>query len=399
MDLTKTRSIIDSYKANFSEIHLQEIYKWQAIKSFQDNWDMNAADFSSMLPRALHPSRNLLGSGNYFARRMLEQNARRNPEAIRSLFLSLYNEDQDLFERIIFFRNEFKKLNDVNFPGDGHYQDDRALLVYLSLKFPDRYYLYKFTMFKTFVSLVDFPFEPIKGRLENVAHYLTLCNLLRDEIIRDQELLSLHKTRIGPNEFHDESSHVLTQDVIYAATFHLPRFAAINPERKLFSLSKASLKLRPRKHNIVLKSSRTNYLERERENKILGDHGESLVFEYEVEKLKRIGSKKVPKIVSREGDGLGYDILSYDEDGNEKYIEVKTTTSGFNHPFFVTANELYLSQNHSDRFVLYRLYNFDPVERTADYFEISGDLTDLCINPMQYKVIVEDIEKKTFSLD
>ena len=52
------------------------------------------------------------------------------------------------------------------------------------------------------------------------------------------------------------------------------------------------------------------------------------------------------------GDGLGYDILSYDilPNGEEKeiFIEVKTTTGSINKPFDVSINEVEFSQEHSD---------------------------------------------------
>src|SRR3989338_1888604 len=69
----------------------------------------------------------------------------------------------------------------------------------------------------------------------------------------------------------------------------------------------------------------------EKENKInrlLGNRGEEVVFNLEKKHLESIGKKELAnkvKWVSKEDDSLGYDILSFEEDGTEKYIEVKST--------------------------------------------------------------------------
>ena len=48
------------------EIHKDEIYKWKAVKVFQDSWDIKAKNFYAMLDNALSESKNLLDSGQYF---------------------------------------------------------------------------------------------------------------------------------------------------------------------------------------------------------------------------------------------------------------------------------------------------------------------------------------------
>jgi 5-methylcytosine-specific restriction protein B len=64
-------TIISAYKRDFDRIHKEEIYKWKAVKHFQDNWDINAADFPAMLDRALGMANNLLISRNYFPKGMI----------------------------------------------------------------------------------------------------------------------------------------------------------------------------------------------------------------------------------------------------------------------------------------------------------------------------------------
>ncbi len=392
MDSNKVREIIKQYKWHFNSIHKEEIYKWRAVKCFQDNWNINSGDFNEMLDRSFNLAKNLLDSGLYYPKRMLLKNAEADPEFVRQLFINLYNEDEDLIERISIFQEKIKSNNKKQFPGKNDYQDKRAVLVYLCLRYPERYYLFKYEMFKKFVQLVDYPYQPSRGDIENVLQYLTLCNILKEEILKDNELLELHKTRITEREYFDSSFNILTQDIIYAAVRHIDKFEqGGKQDSALKRLLMVDQKISAKSDKVVLKGSFTNYIENEKENKRIGDLGELLVLQYEKDKLKSLGIKKEPEHKSKsEGDGIGYDILSYDEKGGEIYIEVKTTTHNFDAPFFITRNELEKSSLDNEKFFLYRVYDYDDSDNSAKYYKRRGDLTDLCINPVLYRVTSAD---------
>jgi hypothetical protein len=124
------------------------------------------------------------------------------------------------------------------------------------------------------------------------------------------------------------------------------------------------------------------------ENKWVGNAGEELVLEYEREKTKAYSNKgEVIHASKLWGDGLGYDIRSFDEYGNYKFIEVKTTQSSCFAPFYITANELLCSKNNLGNFYLYRLYNYNPQNHAAEFYERTGSLEELCVNPVLYKAI------------
>jgi hypothetical protein len=390
MNTQKIRNIIKLYKQHFDKTHNGEIYKWEAVKCFQNNWNIEAELFPEMLDNALALSKNLLDSGRYFPKRMLHHNAARSPEPLRLLFRTLYNEDQDLLKRITNFQKDLSSTNKNNFKGKNDYQDHRAIMVYLSLRYPDRYYLYKFGLLRDFAAIVDFPYKPKNGVIENVSQYLNLCDLLREEIIEDAELLQLHRKRLTDKCYNDTSYHLLTQDVIYAAVNYLDGFSQpISTEPVFNRLTEVQKTINPRLDQVQLIGAIINHTERQIENKRIGDLGELLVMEYEQKRLKNLGIRKEPVQKSKkEGDGLGYDILSFDENGEEIFIEVKTTKGKFNLPFYITRNELIRSQKDSKKFVLYRLFDYNVNSNTAEFFKNFGDLSDLCINPIQYRVIL-----------
>ncbi|MDD4373354.1 MAG: DUF3883 domain-containing protein [Bacteroidales bacterium] len=130
-----------------------------------------------------------------------------------------------------------------------------------------------------------------------------------------------------------------------------------------------------------------NYLEREQMNSKLGLLGEKLVLKYEKWNLIRNGKEnladQVKWISNEEGDGVGFDILSKNLNGTDKYIEVKTTRLGKETPFFFSRNELLFSINNSKSYNLVRLFNF---ESNTKMFVKSGGLDTICYSvPISFK--------------
>ncbi len=118
---------------------------------------------------------------------------------------------------------------------------------------------------------------------------------------------------------------------------------------------------------------RRDYLERETRNRSLGLAGEKFIVDFERWRLMRSGLGQLADRVEHksitEGDGLGYDVLSFESDGSERYIEVKTTAFTQETPFFVTANELDFARTEPDRFALCRVFDFRHGPR---FFEVRG---------------------------
>ena len=105
-----------------------------------------------------------------------------------------------------------------------------------------------------------------------------------------------------------------------------------------------------------------DYLDREARNTSLGKAGEEFVVDFEQRRLHALGKKKLAEHVvhasATEGDGLGYDVRSFDESGRDRFIEVKTTAWGKETPFFISRNELDFSKAFADQFHLYRVFEF-----------------------------------------
>ena len=109
------------------------------------------------------------------------------------------------------------------------------------------------------------------------------------------------------------------------------------------------------------KTSKPDYIQQEQRNKSIGDSGEELVYNYEKWRLENIGKyslvKKIEWVSREQGDGAGFDILSKEKDGSDRFIEVKSTTLGKETPIYFTKRENDFSINNADQFHLYRVYH------------------------------------------
>lgn len=123
----------------------------------------------------------------------------------------------------------------------------------------------------------------------------------------------------------------------------------------------------------------TNYIEREARNRSLGAAGENFVLDYERARLVRAGKDvlagRIEHTSKVRGDYEGYDILSFEETGEERLIEVKTTKYVAETPFFVTRNEVETSARNSARYHLYRLYRF---RESPKLYMLAGAIDRTC---------------------
>lgn len=126
---------------------------------------------------------------------------------------------------------------------------------------------------------------------------------------------------------------------------------------------------------------------RDARNRALGKRGEERVLLSERIRLSDAGradlARKVRWISEEEGDGAGYDILSFTQSGRERLLEVKTTSGHSGTPFYLSENERALSVERSDEFRLVRVYDF---VRAPKAFELVPPLEQsVMLHPTNYR--------------
>jgi hypothetical protein len=127
--------------------------------------------------------------------------------------------------------------------------------------------------------------------------------------------------------------------------------------------------------------------ERDRRNRELGKAGEEFALEVERRRLADAGrqdlSSKIRWVSNEDGDGAGYDILSFHLTGSERLLEIKTTNGARETPFFISRNELEVSQQRPEDWRIYRVHTF---AQTPRIFTLSPPLDQaLHLRPDSYR--------------
>lgn len=211
----KIRRIISNYKTDFARVNQEERYKWEAVGCYKRNWNIEAENFSQMYAEAFKEASNLLSSKMYWPYKMVITFAEQEPEKVRELFKMLYNEELPLAQRYVDFRAAFEKFyKPQNF---NHYQDLRAVSVYLSFEYPDKYYIYKYKVFKEFSSNIGYVIDRSKFQSEvyKLEAFVDMCDHVLDEIKKDSELQEISAARLDERCYEDSGLHLLTHDIVY----------------------------------------------------------------------------------------------------------------------------------------------------------------------------------------
>lgn len=127
---------------------------------------------------------------------------------------------------------------------------------------------------------------------------------------------------------------------------------------------------------------KVDYQRAQRNKTAIGRAGEKAVLAYEKKRLIDLGrpdlATRVEWTSETQGDGLGYDIHSFDIVNGviqDRYLEVKTTTGAISKPFEVSKNEVEFSEEHPKEFILFRIFNFSVSENTIHFYKVSGSIS------------------------
>ena len=362
--------ILSTYQKHFKDVFPLERYKWQLIKIFQENWDIEDADFAGMMGRALPAGKihNLLDNGAFYAplaniRKMAQQDPRR----VQALFSSLLTEDYDFDQDRSRFRaklNDFKTgmndlFRDLHLPGSGSHVDDQATLFFLTCKFPDRFCFYKPADFEKAYALAGLDFLVANSsKFDKLCMYLILWHCMRYEIDRNPELEAMAQSKVNDEEYPDPCFTMLAQEILHALNYPAvaediqeqlrlqPRQIALPNHLRQATNGLPVLSLLPSGHMSRYEPSHNVPVK--------------LVCKIEQDAIDRLGLGKVATPYSIfHGPEHGFDVLSYDSDGQEKYVLVKVTKADFPQTIELSQNETERLSKSPNRCSLYLIYQYD----------------------------------------
>lgn len=213
-----------------------EKFKWQAVKGFQDNWDIEAIDFCTMLKNSLDKTFNLLASSHYFPKKMIQEFSEKESETVRQMFMDLFDESKDLYGRMVSFKAQSKQLVNKHWdPGKSDFQTENTLTTYLWLRYPDKYYIYKFEEAKSLANELKTNYVFKAGDYKNnVENFIKLYDELSQELCKDLELKQIVQSKLEDDCYDDPKCKTLAIDFGY---FVNQRQKAAKNEEEKVSLS------------------------------------------------------------------------------------------------------------------------------------------------------------------
>lgn len=216
VDLQKLAAVIAAYKEYFPAHWKDEMYKWEAIRHFQENWDINSDKFLDMFMMATDKTFNLLANMNNYPRGMIKAFATADAEAVRAMFINLFDDSKNLAERIEMFQASAEELRVKYDDGSWrqHYQTPNAITTYLWLRYPDKYYIYKYSECRAIAKELNSDFVPKKGGATyNVEGGIKLYDEIRNIVANDAELDQMLKNVLKESCYPDPEKITMTIDV------------------------------------------------------------------------------------------------------------------------------------------------------------------------------------------
>jgi hypothetical protein len=386
MNTNKLNQILNQYYDDFERNWFEEKYKWQEVKTFQENWNLNDPDFLSVLKKSIDGSSNLVASRNYFPFNEIQHIVEVDPYLMRNLFFQLFDEKIDLEVRIEEYRSNLKLIKKQLGMERNDGADLRFISTMLWFKYPEKYSIYKFTEMRDFSENLEVGLKFKIGNIQSISLTQVLIDQIENYILEtNPRVLEKYyeKLYLSKNLYKDQNLHLFCQNLIWYAQ----RTYKNLKENKLleYQFVKGNL-IKSFYRPIVLKKGiKSDYSRKEEQNRKTGISGESYILSIENQKLKNLGLPLKAEWVSQnQGDGLGYDIVSYNENKEKIYIEVKTTKGLEGDRFFITATELEACKQYGDNYYLYRLFDFMKTNKIAIYR--GAEVERLCNSPFQYAV-------------
>ena len=238
IDSEKLKPILEGYKGYFPLHWDDEKYKWEAIKHFQDHWDIDAKNFGEMFKQATDKTFNLLASGYAYPRGMITNFAKADDEATRTMFRNLFDESQDLAARVDAFQTAAEEMRSKYDDGTwrNHYQNTNAISTYLWLRYPDKYYIYKYELFRAAAKELSSDYMPKRnGSVESLVGGNQMYDEICEAIKADSDIRGMIEAAMVPSCYPDPEMKTATIDVgFYLARYYLEESKTEQEEEEWF---------------------------------------------------------------------------------------------------------------------------------------------------------------------
>ena len=190
-----------------------EKYKYLAISTFQDNWDIDNSDFFEMFKKSFSKVSNLLYQNSWG---FIIKCAENYPDETRQLFKDLYNNEIEIEERIKNFQNQSEQLLEkqkivLNRSDLSAQQDERTISVYLAFRYPEEYILYKSDYYQNYCQEADATSQKTGERFIHLN--LLADNWIQHNYLDDRDLQEIYRKFYLKPFWND--TRLMIQNILY----------------------------------------------------------------------------------------------------------------------------------------------------------------------------------------
>ncbi len=199
--------LIEKYKAVLKTNGLEmEEYKWEILG--KPYWDLDAPDLLEMVKSI--PFKNLAYP---LAIGVLKQLVEKHPEEMRKALKSLFEDNNNLTERIKNFRSQVDALYKTIDPKLSSHHDERTISIYLAFYDADKYPIYKNSFYSKYCKLRNRRQASTNEKYQD--YNLLLQDLISNYINKDEELIKMYRNLVLPEYYQDKNYLLLAQDILY----------------------------------------------------------------------------------------------------------------------------------------------------------------------------------------
>lgn len=196
-----------------------ELDKWRGVIDFKNNWDLSSNNLVEMIDKCFVNIVDFLDTFRVFPVGMLKLVARENPNSFVAAFNELFNETRNVEENynkfVEILEKDKENYNKKNNKEYRYYQGLHQATFYLSMKFPNKYYVYNFNSNNAAVQLL-FGEKLKSGQpIDKYKQFIKFADVVRNTILKDKELIDSVNKYKDETCYDDKSCYILTTDFLF----------------------------------------------------------------------------------------------------------------------------------------------------------------------------------------
>lgn len=197
----------------------KRLYIWESQRIFQENWDLEARDLKAMYDNSLQNSRTrrLWRREAYEPKDVMLKFIELSEDYFLQMFADLFNEEKSIggrVDRFVFYCDQLlQEYRDAKPHSieNNHYHGDNYQMIslYLAFKYPERYTLYDYGHFRSFLDKMGVVNLPETNDFER---FVKVCRTVYKLMQKNGSLLDLHRGRLKEGLHYQGESLLVVYD-------------------------------------------------------------------------------------------------------------------------------------------------------------------------------------------